>query len=424
MVATWSARSAGREFVLIRKFAVVAMVAAGLFPGLALAHEDPGLSRGSPETSSSETPSDENPDGTPETSIPANHRLPWAESAFTGQFSTNLAQIVAPTAYPSAGGQSELCQNTGTDALALNCANSSSQPTADFTFYFRPRWTFSDNFQIRGLLVGSVEMTDTAFTNTTYQHQFLFSDPVVDFMYTGLPTIGGFKINLALRTTFPLSLASQAQTRIMGLGAVVSIIRPIPHVLGGALTFAVIGAYLHPFYEYTTPGTDTVPYARQCGPGGDASCTGQGGSSYNVANSFSLIATAQLAWTHFNLNAIMWLTNSLTYGPSGIGATSAIADPSTIRDSSYFIFSGEYTPSDWMGIEVGYFMQRSFLMADGTIGNPIYDPYQDSRVYLGFNFTLDRMYEAITHTGSHTPATASIPSTSTHASIAQQYTAL
>lgn len=422
-----SARSAGRQSVVMRKFVSVAALAAVLLPAVAHAHEEGNSPGGTannpptPESSSSSTPS-----GEPEP--PPEHRLPWANSALNLQFSANVVNMLAPPAYPAAPGQSELCQNTGTEAPSLSCANTSAQPTVDFTFYFRPRWTFSRNFQIRGLLVGSVEMTDTAFTTTSYKNQWLFSDPSVDFYFTGLPTFAGFKVNLAIRTTFPLSLTSQAQTRIMGLGAVVNIARPIHHVLGGNLNLGITAGYLHPFYEYTTPGLSGFPYARNCAPAqpGDASCTGQAGGSFNVANAFSFIFSAQLEWTRFNISTFMWVTDNLLYSANpGYGSNlSAIANPSTVRDSEFFLFSMEYTPNNWLGIEAGYFMTRSFLNGAGQIGNPIWDPYQDSRVYMGLNFTLDRLFEAVTGTGSHATTTASTPPTTpTRASLGQRMAA-
>jgi hypothetical protein len=55
----------------------------------------------------------------------------------------------------------------------------------------------------------------------------------------------------------------------------------------------------------------------------------------------------------------------------------------------------DYNVTDWFTGEIGYQIQRTILNGDSKIGNPFWDPYQDMRVYLGFNIGLDALYQAL-----------------------------
>ena len=76
-------------------------------------------------------------------------------------------------------------------------------------------------------------------------------------------------------------------------------------------------------------------------------------------------------------------------------SVSRLENPSNIRNGTYFSFWLDYEANSWLTPEIGYFMSRSLLRADGTYGNPFFDANQDMRVYLGANINIDNLAKAI-----------------------------
>ena len=61
----------------------------------------------------------------------------------------------------------------------------------------------------------------------------------------------------------------------------------------------------------------------------------------------------------------------------------------------YFSAWLDYNWNAWFTTEVGYWMQRAALTADGKYGNPFFDRYQDMRVYLGASFQVDNLIKQL-----------------------------
>ena len=178
--------------------------------------------------------------------------------------------------------------------------------------------------------------------------------------------------------------------------------------LGGEI--AVIGqvVYSHRFLQYTTPGVrGDFPYQRS-----SFSPDGLGSTAVNnqltglpgVHDQLSWTLILAPSWGKFSPGAAFTMTHQWAYDVTRYGATGASAPGQLeaghhLRQLTSFAGWLDYNPASWLTVEAGYFMTRRLLRDDGTYGNPVYDGYQDWRVYLNANIVLDKFIEAITGTG-------------------------
>ncbi|MFO0602458.1 MAG: hypothetical protein U0324_04750 [Polyangiales bacterium] len=283
--------------------------------------------------------------------------------------------------------------------------SSRSLSVIDLNVSLRPRYRINRALQLRARWDYNFEFTNSDTTQTQYEPRF--GDPSLDLWFLGLPSLGDFRFALAGGFIFPVSPESRAQTLILTPRVIGQVAWGI-EALGGEI--AVIGQviYSHRFLQYTTPGIrGDFPYQRTV----NADFTGSPG----IANQLSGLPGVhdQLSWTvilapswgKWSPGVAFSMTHQWSYDISRGGSTTATTSANQLPTGDHLrqlsSFSGwlDYNPTAWLTIEAGYFMTRRLLRDDGTWGNPIYDPYQDWRVYLNANIVLDKFFEAITGGG-------------------------
>jgi hypothetical protein len=288
--------------------------------------------------------------------------------------------------------------------------SSEALSTLDFFVSLRPRYRINRQFQLRARWDFNLEFTNSDTTQTYREPRM--SDPVLDLWFLGMPPLGDVRLALAAGFLFPVSPETRAQTLIIQPRLLAQVAWGT-EALGGEI--ALIGQliYSHRFLQYTTPGVrGDFPYAR--------STLGQSLSSdvgglpnvvnnqliglTNVHDQLTWIAIVSATWGKWSPGLAMIMTHQWAYdvtrapgvpapGPNEVGAGTHV------RQLSTFFGWLDYVANSWFTLEVGYFMSRRLLRDDGTWGNPIYDPYQDWRVYLNANIVLDKLFEAITGSG-------------------------
>lgn len=281
-------------------------------------------------------------------------------------------------------------------------------PTVDSALFLLPRFALSDAFQLRGRMIFSYEYTDS--DNTVSKHEPRFSDATVQLFYRKIPAFAGIKPLVALNVTAPTSPESRARTMIVTPGVTLQLSKPFEHFLGGDLLLLGTANYTHPFYENTTPGIrGDAPYGFNCAGGGGVGCGDQLSGAYNASDTISYMLLATATWGHWS-PALMYLgSNQWAYTGNNIpnntgGGTGFITAPegfnsTSFRQLHYFSAWLDYEFNGWLTAEIGYYMSRAALGADGKYGNPFFDRYQDMRVYLGMNITVDNLIQVITGGG-------------------------
>ena len=271
----------------------------------------------------------------------------------------------------------------------------------------RPRYRINRMFQVRARWDFNLEFTNSDTTQTLREPRF--GDPSLDLWLLGIPPLGDLRFAVAAGFLFPVSTESRANTlivtpRVIGQAA-------WGHdALGGELALIGQVAYAHPFFQYTTPGVrGAFPYERQS-TGADSglalgSINNQLSGRTNVHDQLSWTLIVAQTWGAWSPGLAFGMTHQWAYGEShnpnspegtelGVGSSG-----SHVRQLSSFSGWLDYSPNAWFTAELGYFMTRRLLRDDGTWGNPIYDPYQDWRVYLNVNVVLDKFFDAITGGG-------------------------
>ena len=270
-------------------------------------------------------------------------------------------------------------------------------PVADTFILFQPRFAITKDWQIRARITGSFEFTDNANSSTTRSRTFQFGDVTPSLVYRGVPKFGGVKFLPSIGAGLPTSQTSQERTLIINPYVATTFDRAFEKVLGGDLELTFTAFYYHPFYNYTTPQLTSDPqYQPACFSATDVGCGLQSSGAANTENAISFLVSVSQTWGKWNPGAFFLLSNAWAYQFSQLPGVQPEPDGSTtFRQSSYLNVFLDYNANDWFTAEIGYQMQRTILNGDSKIGNPIFDPYQDMRVYLGFNVAFDRLYEAL-----------------------------
>jgi hypothetical protein len=288
-------------------------------------------------------------------------------------------------------------------------------PTVEGNIYILPRYSFHKDWQIRGRLIYSYEFTNS--DSTTTQHEPRFSDTTLQLFYRGIPEIPKAKIKLlaGIQSAFPTSPESRARTLYFSPGVAVSAARVFDKVLGGEISLAATATYTHPFYRSKTPEVrNDFPYSRQsCSAAScEASSTisptqgqqqdalenkgaAQLSGSANVSDSIAWLISASGEWGKWSPGAYGLVAHQWAYTFQDIPGVTRLDDRTHVRNTVFFLAFLDYNFNHWIGAEVGYFMQRNILREDGTYGNPFFDRYQDTRVYLGANFNPDSFVEEV-----------------------------
>ncbi len=265
--------------------------------------------------------------------------------------------------------------------------------TVDMSLALRPRWTFNRMLQLRAGIAFSYEFTNA--DNTTTLNEPRFGDMNLDLWITGIPPVGGaVKFWVAPRLVFPVSVESRARTMIVTPGVVLQAAYGIEHVLGGELDIIANGTFTHPLYESTTPTVRTpVAYRQQCyGSAGGGSCSDQLSGLFNPANTVSWALIIAQSWEHISPGVFFSMQHIFPYtGSAGSGLVSN--NPTSVRNNTIFAAWVDWIVTPWFTAELGYQVFRNILDADGTYGNPLYAPNQDTRFYLQTVFSLDKIYE-------------------------------
>lgn len=271
-------------------------------------------------------------------------------------------------------------------------------PQADTFILFQPRFTITKDWQVRARITASAEFTNNANSSTTASRTIGFGDVTPSLVYRGIPTFGGVKALVSVGFGLPTSQTSQDRTLYVNPYLNLTLDRKFEKVLGGELELTLSTSFSHPFYHYTTGGLQSDPaYQPQCFGASDTGCGLQSTGAANTENALSFLFIASQTWGKWNPGGFFLLSNSWVYQFSNLPGVEPEPNGSVpFRQYTYFNIFLDYNFTDWFTGEIGYQMVRNtVLTGESTIGNPIFDPYQDMRVYFGFNIGLDALYEAL-----------------------------
>ncbi len=263
----------------------------------------------------------------------------------------------------------------------------STNPTGEVSFFFLPRYAINKDFQLRGRIPFNYEFTNSDSTKTRYEPRF--GDAVTQLFYRGIPAVAGIKPLAGVSLAFPVSPESRARTMWVTPGVVVQLARGFEHLPGGGELLLLAGStFTHPLYSYTTPETrNDHPYAFSCYGGGQG-CAGQLSGLTNAANTLGWTFLASAEWGKWNPAIFALGSHQWAYRPKDVPGLPTPNEP-RLRQSVYFAAWLDYNVNSWLTPEVGYFMFRNIVRDDGTYGNPFFDRFQDTRVYIGANVNLD-----------------------------------
>jgi hypothetical protein len=269
--------------------------------------------------------------------------------------------------------------------------------TVDTAMYISPRFALSKDWQLRGNLPLTLELTDTSATTTTRAREPRAGNPNVALFYRGIAPFWKAKLYPIAAVSFPLSPESQAQTMIVAPSLGFQLSRPFEGFLGGSALVILSGNYQHPLYRYTTPQLTSTPgYEPQCFRI-DAACVEQiPDASANASDvlQWQLITTA--SWGDWSPGALFRMTYTFPYTFANLPGVSRLPDRTALRNATGFVAWIDYSWNQWLTSELGYQLYRASLDANGSYGNPIFAPYQDGmRFYLGVNVGLDALYRAL-----------------------------
>lgn len=356
----------------MRKLVMATTLAALMVPGLALAQPRattaPTAGPTVPSTAAAPTAA---PAAAP-TPAPRPAPLFWRQTLLNVSFSANV--------------------NTFNPGMQLT-----RNETVDMSISLRPRFTLSRMFQVRAGLDLSVEFTNSDSTTTLREPRF--GDPFVDLWVTGIPAVGPVKFWVAPRLSFPVSPESRAQSRILTTGLILQAAVGVEHFLGGDLTIIANGTYLHNFNEFETPGLrpesfENRGYTPACFI--DPGCTQQLSGLANVSDVMGWSLILAPSWGIFSPGLFFRMQHVFPYTFADLpGSSPGVQNPNRVRNNTFFAAWLDVNPNPWFSFEVGYSMGRNLLRADGTYGNPIWDPEQDMRLYVSTVFTLDKLYQVL-----------------------------
>ncbi|MFO0680251.1 MAG: hypothetical protein U0169_27255 [Polyangiaceae bacterium] len=265
-------------------------------------------------------------------------------------------------------------------------------PTVETSLFVLPRMRINDDFQLRGRVIASYEWTNS--DTTTKRNELRFGDATLQLFYRSIPTFAGIKPMVAAQLALPLSPESQSRTMIVSPGLLVQLSRGFEHVLGGDAMLIANASYSHPIYSQTTAVINGAsPYPRQCFA--DNTCSNQLTGAANVSDSLNWSVIAAMEWGKWSPAAFFLMSHAFPYSFKDLPGVDRVASRPSVRQSTYFSFWLDYNANSYFTAEVGYFMSRSLLNADGSYGNPFFDNSQDMRVYLGANFNIDNFVKSL-----------------------------
>lgn len=306
--------------------------------------------------------------------------------------------VVPPTpkARPFAGTQVFL-QTSMYTGTVFKQQQQNYNPTVDQSVFLQPRFALNRDFQLRGRLVFTYEFTDSDTTATKREPRF--SDTSVQLVYRGIPDFKGIKPIVGVQLGVPTSSESRARSMYLAPGLTAQLAKTFEHVLGGEVSLLTGAVYTHPLYQYTTAGTrGETPYPFQC-YGASSSCDGQLTGIANASDTLSFTGLIAGEWGKWSPALFFLSAHQWAYTFSDVSGVGRLGDRTNVRQSTYFSAWVDYHVNAWLTAEVGYFMQRNVLSESGKYGNPFFDRYQDTRVYLGANFNIDSFIQTVVEKG-------------------------
>jgi hypothetical protein len=310
-----------------------------------------------------------------------------------------------PAPRPFAG-SSLLISHSMSTATVFRSQQPDYNPSVEGALWLLPRYAISKDFQLRMRAIVNFEYTNS--DSTTRQNEPLLSDTTFDLFYRGIPAIATIKPAIALNVGLPTSKVSRARTMIFSPGATLQLVKGIEQFLGGSATIMSTVAYSHPVYasrsaEVVDP---RPPGSFQCA--GGSACSDLLAGTLNTSDTLSYSLMFSPQWGHFSPGILYRGANQWTYEPrevrtSDLGQpglrdeviTSGQEAPRNVRQTHFFSAWVDYNFTSWVTGEIGYQMARNVLDADGSVGNPIFSRYQDTRAYLSFSFQLDNIVQMV-----------------------------
>lgn len=311
------------------------------------------------------------------------------------------AAAPAPRPAPLFWRQSLINFTVSANFNALGIGNQlTTNRTVDMSLSLRPRFTLSRMFQVRAGLDFNYEFTNSDFTTTRNEPRF--ADPFVDLWVTGIPAVGPLKMWVAPRLVFPVSPESRAQTRILTAGMVFQAAVGVEHFLGGDLAIIANAVYTHNFDQFTTPGLrpesiEQRGYSPSCfGVPTDTGCANQVSGLANASDVMSWAVILAPSWGIWSPGVFFRMQHIFPHQFRALeGTSNGVAQPNTVRQTTFFAAWLDVNPNPWFTLEVGYSMGRNILQANGQYGNPIWDDNQDMRLYVSTVITVDKLYQAL-----------------------------
>lgn len=409
------------------------------------------MAQDNPPPAQPETPPTTPAQPTPPATEPAPDATPTAPSGPSVSLSTGNPTTDQPQTAPTEPAKAEkprpfagtqlFVQSSMYTGTVFQGQTQDYNPTAEFSAFMLPRYAINKDFQLRGRLVFNYEFTNSDTTQTRYEPRF--SDATVQLFYRGIPAIPkvGVKLLAGAQVALPVSPESRARTMYFSPGVVVQAVKGFEHVLGGEIDVIGSVSYSHPVYGNTTPEVrpdkDGEPlsdaqkdairrsnpqtadsiiaslegqrtgsghlYQYKCAGGGNG-CDGQLSGTANASDIISWSTIVAGEWGKWSPALFLLGSHQFAYtfkddatvDASGQPVTATrLSDRTKVRQSMYFSAWLDYNANGWLTAEVGYYMFRNILNEDGTYGNPFFNRYQDTRVYLGANFNIDNFVKEV-----------------------------
>ncbi|MDB4945762.1 MAG: hypothetical protein JWP97_5296 [Labilithrix sp.] len=338
-------------------------------------------------------------DGSPTTEAPSGAVVIGSASPGSDTPNASASEPAKANAPRRWAGTQIFAQSSMTTATVFRGQTQYDNPTVDAAAYITPRFAINDAWQLRGRVIFNYEFTNN--DDTVTKHEPRFSDTTVSLFYRKLPVLpGGIKPMVSLNVAAPTSPESRARTLLFNPGLGVQLSKSIEHIPGdGELDFLVSSAYAHPVYRNTTPEIrGEAPYAFHCA---GTTCGDQLSGTFNPSDTLSYALLVSATWGKWSpalyyLGASQWAYQGkeIQVNGSPVKSPEGFA-PQNVRQTSYFSAWLDYEANTWLTAEVGYWLSRSILSADSTVGNPFFDRYQDMRVYIGANFNIDNILKQL-----------------------------
>lgn len=304
----------------------------------------------------------------------------WVGALLAGQVATST-----PTALDRFEGSRVVLQASTTVATLAPDLQLTHNPYVDTSLLLLPRFAIGEHVSVWGQLGLAVEWTNS--DSTDLRNEVELSDLTLGASWNGLPRPFAVVTTLRFDLTIPLSEVSRASTLIVAPALAASVARAFP-VLDGELAVAASGLYRRPFYQYTTPGVD-VPrsYAPQCF-GGSVGCADQLSGVANARDVLSWSLELSGRWGDVSPGLAWRMTHVLPYDFADVAGVERLEDRASARVSTYAAAWVGYAVTAVIGVEVGYQIARNVLSEDGKLGNPLFDRYQDMRLYLSLSYAI------------------------------------